>query len=308
MQHPLCAVPAAEGGWQLVPHTCYYRGWSDQELSVALGNASLLFVGDSTQRFLWGAFGNLLEANSSHRFRQVGYGSQVSPQLVGGSFAACDRFGLNVLRSLGGATLTYTQLIYEDSLHRLGQGVAFDSATGTFRVFKKGSHCTVRVRDAWASLERYLRLTSIDVVLLQLPTHERACNAPHSRASTEPGLLQLLPLLRAWHPNASVSRRGVTGWAAASVPASHCLRRGSVEQLEEDLRIAPRPTVFGATDAEWRRFARRPFEMYRDTTAIHLVEPSDGVHVAPGVNAVFAHVLATHILGLLRRERGIELR
>lgn len=306
--HPLCAVPAAEGGWQLVPHTCYYRGWSEQELSVALGDMSLLFVGDSTQRFLWGAFGNLLEANSSHRFQQVGYGSQASPKLSSGSFAACDRFGLNVLRPVGGATLTYTQLIYEDSLRRLGSGVAFDPATDTFSVFKKGSHCTVRVHDAWASLERYMRIASIDVVLLQLPTHERACNAPHNSATTEPGLLQLLPLLYAYQPNASLSRRGVTGWDAASVGAIHCLRRSNIEQLEADLRVAPRPAVFGANDEEWRRFARHPFEMYRDTAAIHMVEPSDGVHVARGVNVVFAHVLATHILGLRRGERGIKLR
>ena len=144
---------------------------------------------------------------------------------------------------------------------------------------------------------------------VQVPTHEQACNAPHAArageiagdyAGAEPALREFVPLLRRLQPNASLSRRGVTGWAAASVPSGHCLHRGSVERLEAALRGAARPAHFGADEAQWRRFATRPFEMYRDTAALHLVEPSDGVHVAPGVNAVFAHVLATHLLGVMR--------
>lgn len=296
-QHPLCAVPAAAGGWQLVPHTCYYRAWTGAELSAELSNASLLFVGDSTQRFLWGAFGNLLEPHTRWRFRQDGYGAQESPRLDRGNFTACDRFRINVLRPLGGSTMAYTQLISAGST--MQPGMRYDRATDTFHVNKKGSICKVRVRDAWEALEEYLRPNRIDLILLQIPTLAAACNAPHG--ALEPEVLQLFERTRAWQPNTSLLRRSGSGWAASSVQSSHCLHRERIEQLESALRVAPRPEAFGASEEEWRGLLHRPFEMYRDTMAIHLVEPSDGVHCAPSVNVVFAHVLATHLLGVLRR-------
>jgi len=310
VQHPLCAVPAADRGWQLVPHACYHRAWSASELARALADKSLLFIGDSTQRFLWGQFINLFEPNETRQFRQGGYGSMTSPRLSRGSFGACDRFRLNEWR-LGTTRITYMQLIYARDMHKCGPGTRYDAHTDTFHVTKKGSQCQVRVNASWAALEAYLASTRVDAVLLQVPTMQEACNRRAGATSAaivadEPALRGFVPMLRRLQPAASVARRGVTGWASASVPSDHCLRRDGVESLEEALRVAPRPATFGADDAAWRRFASEPFEMWALTSSLYRVEPSDGVHVTAKANGAFAHLLATHLLRTVLPRRAVD--
>jgi hypothetical protein len=56
----LCAVPPTAAGWQWLPWRCYLRAWDGAALAARFGGRSLLFSGDSTTRFIWGAFINMV--------------------------------------------------------------------------------------------------------------------------------------------------------------------------------------------------------------------------------------------------------
>ena len=82
--HPLCAVPPSESGWQWCRLSATWPLQARHARhSHAPANRTVLFVGDSTMRFLWGAVANLLEPNATRRFVQFGYGCMVSPSIVG---------------------------------------------------------------------------------------------------------------------------------------------------------------------------------------------------------------------------------
>ena len=63
--------------------------------------------------------------------------------------------------------------------------------------------------------------------------------------------------------------------------------------------------AFGSDDAAWRRFAAEPFEMWALTSSLYRVEPSDGVHVTAKANAVYSHLLATHLLRTVLPQRAV---
>ena len=141
--HPLCAVPPSESGWQWVPFECYvaFAGSPRALLTRALANRTVLFVGDSTMRFLWGAVANLLEPNATRRFVQFGYGCMVSPSIVGtGQFlGGCDRFDVTTVR-IAGTTLIYTQPTTRLASAAKGCERSVTQANALDRMLKRPTH------------------------------------------------------------------------------------------------------------------------------------------------------------------------
>ena len=79
---PGCFFPGVQSlhdKWLWLPFTCTYRiPPHGQRLRR---NATILFMGDSTFRFLWGAFVSFFEDEEQYRFHQHGYGIMHSTRL-----------------------------------------------------------------------------------------------------------------------------------------------------------------------------------------------------------------------------------
>ena len=200
----------------------------------------------------------------------------------------------------------------------MGPGVHFDKQLDAYVFSKKGSQCVIRPAVAWADLSAFLRAHRVDSMLMQAPSMATVCN--YNDVSElfrrDPAYTELMPLVRQLQPSMTVVRRSSTGYAESSVDVGHCLHDArKMDRLERALEHAievsdsassslsrRQPTLPRAafpSERGWRRFADNTFQVFHLTRTLYSVEPSDGVHVTAGGNAVLAHVLVTHLASLM---------
>ena len=283
--HALCDVPATESGWQWLPYSCYVQHadaiGGGRPLSALLSNRSLLFVGDSTNRFLWGALINLIEPNATRRFHQVGYGCMLSPAGSGSFLGGCDRFAISTAR-IRGVTLTSTQ-----------------PAT---RVGMSSKGCTRKLEPA-VELDELLARTRFDAAVLQFKSLGSMCeHSGKGSQRSERRFDEVMASVRKHQPRVPVLRRGAISWSPWSLQKGHCVSLQLCDGFEAQLSVAAARQP--STDPP-ARFANAPSPPLVDLPMMHITKPlyavthSAGVHAMPRVNTLLAHLLAAQVIYLL---------
>ena len=268
----LCSLPPSAGGWRWLPWRCYIPAWDGAALRGRFANKTILYVGDSTVRFVWGATINLLEDDAKRRFAQYAYGCLVGPsvdnEVTPGEFKGdCGRYSLTRVRLPGNVTLAHIQ-------------------PGTP---ERAENCKP---PNLAAFDRLVADGGIDGALVQGTPLGAACGADSKQYDA---FAQRLRNLRRKLP---IIRSGSIAWSPWSLGAGHCVSLQLSDGYEARL---PPPTRSSNSAQRTGTLAAASEGATSGLPLLHLTKPlaavqlTSGVHVTPSTNAILAQIIATQL-------------
>jgi len=263
--HPLCRVPPSGSGWQYVPYECYYERQTVQRMQQHLRNRTIVFTGDSTMRFLWGQFINLLVPPGGQQFSQTNYGQMRSELLYvysndgayKHSFDECDRYKISEYHTAQSTRLIYYQV------SALGISGAPASTC---------EQLDLRAFTAWMK-----RVGYVDVLLIN--KHYLAkfgCTSVEQQRSDTALLYQYNHLVE------SISRhviyRSMLAWHDSALQ-EHC---ASLQLVHS----------YHSLKMQLQDERQQYLDLFSMTHSLTFFEPTDSVHLTYQDNAVLAQILA----------------
>ena len=310
---PGCSFPAAQSmsdKWLWLPFACAYR--LPSRAKSLESNTSVLFIGDSTFRFLWGAFVSLFEDEEDQKFLQHGYGMMSSTRLS--TFTTRDVSSSSKSNSSAQPKAKLevkSRCAWDSNLFVWRRGrlqIAYNHPLWT---------CHNRVQCTWVKrckvqpepnrrrFASFVREVAFDYAL-----GATADTASETGCSSTPGAnayLEALEMLRNGQAGRLyLDRRSLVGFMPDNGARLHCVNaRIAAHSHVEFGRTTNAPLFNGSIDtftmSNWLYHFSKADAAMIDAEAILPYFAGDGIHAGQDVNRVLAAMLAVHIF-----ERGFQ--
>ena len=315
-----CAFPWVTGAngdrWLWLPYSCAYRAVARAQ--AVRRNVTLLFLGDSTFRFLWGQLISRFEDDASQRFLQHGYGVMRSTHLSRGALGNSSRWQWR--QDADGAPSIHVSsrcdwwesnfFLWRRDWLRIVYGHPFWTCHNAVQCHDV-KQCHVRLDLNRKHFDELARQMPFDYAIGA--TADMAADAGCSRPTAANAQLQAVTALRSTQgPGIYIDRRSLVGFVPDNHARVHCVNAGIAARSHSVFRRATDVTIFnGSTDMftfsdSLYHFSKADAALLdgpRNAQLTYFV--GNGIHAGAEVNEVIAAMLAVHIFDhVLREDRG----
>jgi len=307
-QDQACAFPAALDGrqnaWLWVPFRCAYRPPPLDRLLQR--NVTVLLLGDSTSRFLWGPFVSLFEDRASQRFSQRSFGAIRSANLARWKWDSNQSSVVDVSSNDSIPVVVTSRCDWESNVFlwqrnqlRIIYGHPFWTCHNRVQC-SWAKQCHIRPEDNRRSFLAFVRQHKVDYALVM--TQDTAAGTGCSPLMHSNAQVQAAAMLRAARGACVyMDQRSLVGFVPDNGARLHCVNAAVAAATHAVfIKNASMETIFdGSIDLYTLTDALYHFS-YADATltdafASAPVFRGDGIHAGGDANLVLATMLAVHV-------------